>query len=357
MIKKLMNILSIFLISTVATGFAYGAQPTTASSTPISNNDMTNNCFHKISEDPDYLTVMGEIFKEPTNFNQEFVTANKSKILATIAADTLILCLEELPTIATKQNGKVWYKANGKTYAFQFKTEELFQLMEIKIGIMVYNKRDKKVGDVIKLSDIPKLYWSDECSDHTIAGNLDDDIAVNKAGQSVFSQYGGSQNEFFLDFEEGNNRRAFPGLVLMDATTSTAERIVTFNNLQTALTAAQQFATALNGSACSNDGLAVYPVALDVKKLDTNKDAWGLGAGIAGGAVGLVATAATLKAFGVTTATTTLLKFAGALTAAGPGLWIFAGALAAGAGVYSLKPEQISDIQQVMILGGPFLVK
>ena len=121
MIKKLMNILSIFLISTVATGFAYGAQSTTASSTPTSNNDMTNNCFHKISEDPDYLTVMGEIFKEPANFNQEFVTANKSKILATIAADTLILCLEELPTIATKQNGKVWYKTNGKTYAFQSK--------------------------------------------------------------------------------------------------------------------------------------------------------------------------------------------------------------------------------------------
>ena len=357
MIKKLMNILSIFLISTVATGFAYGAQSTTASSTPTSNNDMTNNCFHKISEDPDYLTVMGEIFKEPANFNQEFVTANKSKILATIAADTLILCLEELPTIATKQNGKVWYKTNGKTYAFQFKTEELFQLMEIKTGIMVYNKKDKKVGDIIKLSNIPKLYWSDECSDHTIADNLDDDAAVNKAGQSVFSQYGGSKNEFFLDFEEGNDRRAFPGLVLMDVTNSTTEKIVTFNNLQTAFTAAQQFAAALNGSECSNDGLAVYPVALDVKKLDTNKDAWGLSAGIAGSAVGVVATAATLKAFGVTAVTTKLLSAAGMATAAGPWTWIAAGVLAAAAGVVSLIPGQISDIQQVMILGGPFLVK
>jgi hypothetical protein len=257
-------------------------------------------------------------------------------------------------TLTRAANGKVWHPRDGNTYAFQFKMSDLFQYADIKTGIMVYNNKSLQPGDVIQLSDIPSLYWNSDCSDHHIWENLSDDAAVNVAGQRTFGQYGGGSNEFFLDFEEGNNRRAFPGLVLMDKTGSTTERIVSFSNLHTAVSAAETFAKNLNNSACSNDGLAVYVVALDVQKTsNNNKDGWAITAGVVGGPAAIVGVSSILAATGVTSGILTAASVSSTVPVVG---WIVAGALAATAGAISLIPGEISDIQQVMVLDGPYLI-
>lgn len=322
-----------------------------------SRADVAADCMQAITNDPDFAKVMtSEIFPNASELTQEYVTQRKSKIMGLIASETILHCMHNINTLVKRANGKVWYKRDGKTYAFQFKMPELFQYIDIPVGIMVYNKSNLSAGDVIELSDINKLYWSKECSDHVIWDNLDDDAAVNIAGQKVFSQYGGKKNEFFLDFEEGNNRRAFPGLVLMDKTRSSSEAIVAFTNLYTAVGAAEQFASALNNSPCSNDGLSVYVVNLETYPIASdNERAWAITAGVSGSAplaigVGL----AKLAALGGTAWAGT----AGFLAALNhPVGWAITGVVAIGAGVMALVPSKIQDIQQVMVLDGPYLIK
>lgn len=307
--------------------------------------DFLNDCMRRISDNADFQKAMTEeIFKNPATLTQEGATQNKSKILGLIAANVLQNCMPDLAALTKAANGKVWYPRDGKTYAFQFKMDELFQHINIPTGIMLYNKPSLSVGSVIKLSDIPKLYWSDECSDHTIWDNNDDDAAVNIAGQKVFSQYGGADNEYFLDFEEGNGRRAFPGLVLMDETATTTEKIVSFNNLHTAIAATQGFASALNNTACGNDGLAAYVVALNVQPGSTDSDirdiaaGTSIAAGVAGTAIGSAAAIGWIPVVG----------------------WAYAvGAAAVGAiaGGMSLIPGEISDLQEVMVMDGPYLIQ
>lgn len=299
--------------------------------------DIAGDCMRRVSDNKDFQRAMTEeIFKDSSMLTQEGATQNKPKILGLIAANVLTNCMSDLNTLTKIANGKVWYPRDGKTYAFQFKMEELFQYINIPTGIMLYNKPTLSVGEVIKLSDIPKLYWSDECSDHTIWDNLDDDAAVNIAGQSAFSQYGGAKNEYFLDFED-NDRRAFPGLVLMDKTGSTSESIVQFNNLHSAIAATQGFANALNNTACSNDGLAAYVVALNVQNPGSTHDN-------------------TLVAAG-----TTAIGIAGGVAAAvgwiPVGGWIIAGVAGVTAGIITLFPGKIFDIQRVMVMDGPYLIK
>ncbi len=326
--------------------------------------DIAGDCMRRVSDNADFQKAMTEeIFKDPNMLTQEGATQNKSKIMGLIAANVLLNCISELNTLTQVANGKVWYPRDGKTYAFQFKMDELFQYINIPTGIMLYNKPTLSVGSVIELSDIPKLYWSDECSDHTIWDNLDDDASVNIAGQKVFSQYGGSDNEFFLDFEEGNDRRAFPGLVLMDKTGSTAEKIVSFNNLHSAIAATQSFATALNSSSCSNDGLSAYVVALNVKPDDTDRDAWAVGAGVTGGTMAFLglAYAATFStaaaAAGSSALVSGLLSVAGVASSVPVWGWIAAGVIAAAAGGISLIPSELADIRQVMVMDGPYIIK
>jgi hypothetical protein len=204
--------------------------------------------------------------------------------------------------------------------------------------------------------------FSDECSDWSIADNLDDDGAVNKIGQSIFNEFGGSKNEFFLDFTEGDNRRAFPGLVLMDETGSGREKIVTYRNLKTGLSKAQQFAKSLKSSECANQGLAVYLVALDVKKdSSSSKKGWAIAAGIGGGAMtwmGLSAGATyAFLAGGVSalgSATAIAAPGTMAAMALGPVGWIIAGVAVATATAVALYPSEIEDLQQVMVIDGPY---
>lgn len=238
--------------------------------------DLLTDCMNKITDNASFQSMLkNDVFKGTGDITRELVTQKKSKIFAAIGKGLLEepACFDNISAIARRENGKVWLEFNDKTYAFQFSMSDLFNYVSIPAGIMVYNNRGLGAGDVIKLDDITELYWSNECSDHTIwwDNSVDNDAAVNVAGQKVFSQYRGDKNEFFLDFEEGNNRRAFPGLVLMFENFSRLEAIVAFGNLQTAIKAAEEFANALNGAACSNDGLAVYVVLLEEDRIGSGR--------------------------------------------------------------------------------------
>lgn len=268
-------------------------------------------CMEKISQSfGDAL--YSEIFNSSTQLNEEIAQKNKSKILALIAENVLQSCEADLPEIAETQRANLLFVHDGQNYAFNFSIPEMFEYIDMRLGIMVYNKRTKSYPDIIKLSDIPKLYWSNECSDHVIWDGLNNNAAINVAGQRVFSQYGGGDNEFFLDFEEGNNRRAFPGLVLMDKTRSSNEYIVSYTNFITGKQVAEQFAEALQNSYCSNQSLAVYLVELGPASARSwyseNKDK--------------VAT--------------------------------FSYAVAGALGFLTMIPTQIEDIQQVKIMAGPY---
>lgn len=295
----------------------------------------------------------------------DMVQKNKAKIYTLLAGNILLNCNKNLSDIAKQPRALIYFKHDTNNYAFDFSTEKLFDYMEIRTGILVINKKNLSPGDVLELSSLPKnkKFFSDDCSDHTIWDNLDDDAAVNVAGQETFNEYGGSKNEFFLDFAEGDDRRAFPGLVLMDKTLSTQESIVTYRNVNTAMEKTQQFASKLKNGACSNQGLAVYAVALDVKKADTSSEkiGWAIAASVGGGALAWIGLSAAAAAAPVAATALIPAVIGDALlaTAAGSSTvpvvgWVIAGVAVAAATAIALYPAEIEDLQQVMILDGPY---
>ena len=136
----------------------------------------------------------------------------------------------------------------------------------------------------------------------------------------------------------------------MDKTHSTKEELVSFNNLPTAINAAQQFASALNDTRCANDGLSVYVVSTKVQELESGTG-WGITAGVVGGTAAII---------GISTYAgwTAALFTAAGVTASAPVVgWIAAGVLAAAAGIFSVIPSEIEAINQVMVIDGPYLIK
>ena len=314
--------------------------------------DTTTDCMRKISANPDFQnTLINTVFAGQTSLTDEIVQQAKSKILATTAATMFVTCPNDVSLLAKQQNGKIWLTINNQKYGIVFKMSDLFAYTNIRVGILVSNNRTLGPGDTINQSSVTNVYWSDACSDHIIWDNLDDDASINVAGQQVFTQYGGKENEFFLDFQEGNNRRAFPGLVLMDDTWSTSESIVSFTDLPTAIATAQQLSEALKNSRCSQQNLAVYVVALDTQQIETDgHGAWGYGAGVAG-------TTALIAAGLAATTTPVSLALIGVLTVMSVPAWIALGGVVGTVGaVISLIPSEIELLEQVIVLDGPYII-
>jgi hypothetical protein len=281
------------------------------------NAGTVEDCLNNISKTKEWKDGITNIFGK-TDLNDENVSYHKPQIYTLLAQEIGLVCGEKLTAIAKAKSdrGIIYFSHNSKEYGFDFSISEMFDNIMIRTGVLVINKRNLSPNKVLKLSDIPKKkkFFSDECSDWTIWDNLDDDAAVNVAGQAVFNEYGGAKNEFFLDFAEGDNRRAFPGLVLMDKTWSTQESIVTYMNLKTGIKKVQQFAEKLKGSQCSNQGLAVYLVALDVSKDSATARR---GAMAAAGAIGVTAGAIAVKTAGAAAGTAAATGAAATGAAAG----------------------------------------
>ena len=312
-------------------------------------------CLDKIyKNDSAWQSGVTNIFGN-ADLNDAIVEQEKARIYDLLSKRIATNCASALVTIAktNQERAIIGFKHKDKEYGFDFDLSRIFDNVGIQTGILVINRRDLYPTQRLKLSDIPKKqkFFSDECSDWTIADNLDDDSAVNVAGQAVFTEYGGNKEEFFLDFAEGDNRRAFPGLVLMDKTGSSAEEIVSYANIKTAVQRTAQFASKLKGGPCSLKPMAVYLVALNVQKapvnVSDNRDisasiVAGSGAAVAGG---VSAGAALAGSF---------LTAAGAISWIPIAGWVAGGVIAVAGGVIALWPQTITDIQQVMILYGPY---
>ena len=322
--------------------------------------DIMSDCMGVIEKDPNFSKIMTEeIFPDAKELTQDYVTQRKSKIMGLLAGEVLVNCVNKIGMLVKQSTGKVVYERDNKKYGFTFKVPELFQYMQIPVGIMVYDKVNLGPGDVIKKAEAKRWYWSEECSDHAVWDNLDDDAAVNAVGQKVFSQYGGTDNEFFMDFPD-NDVRAFPGLILMDETGSTKEHLVSFNNLHTAVEAAQSFANGLKGGACARDGLAVYVVSTKVRKQTTGeKKGWAITAGVTGGAMALLGYGASaLAASTAVAATGSMVLVDSVLAVASVPVygWIAAGIIVAAVGAISLIPGKLDNVEQVMVLDGPYML-
>ncbi|MBR5903986.1 MAG: hypothetical protein IKZ49_00440 [Alphaproteobacteria bacterium] len=330
------------------------------------NSAVIEDCLKSISEDNsiwqerlfDKTNGIFNTIKDDEDVTDNMVEANKNKIYTLLAADVLLKCNKQLSFVAKTPRAQIDFTHNNKEYAFDFDVGKMLEFIDMRTGIIVTNKRNYSPGDVMQLSDFPQntKLFSDECSDHTIWENLDDDAAVNKIGQSVFNEFGGSKNEFFLDFAEGDNRRAFPGLVLMDKTYSTKETIVSYHNIRTGMEKMEQFASALKSSECANQGLTVYLVALDVKKdTSSEKRGWMIGAGVGGGAMAYLGTSSALLATTSLGATSSVVFWSGvAANMVHPVGWIVAGVAVATATAIALYPSKIENLQQVMVIDGPF---
>ena len=334
---------------------------------------------HASAPDQALITCLDKIYKNDSawqsgvtnifgnaDLNDAIVEQEKARIYDLLSKRIATNCASALVTMAktNQERAIIGFKHKDKEYGFDFDLSKILDNVGIQTGILVINKRNLYPTQVLKLSDIPKKqkFFSDECSDWTIADNLDDDAAVNVAGQSVFTDYGGSKNEFFLDFADGDNRRAFPGLLLMDKTGSTEEKIVTYFNLKTAVEKTYQFAEKLKNTPCSIDNnLAVYLVALNVQTgpvtTSANDDlasGWTAGTGAAVGAATIGIGAAALHTTGAAAAFGALAGATGAAAVVplvGWGIAIVTGTVAASMALY---PNPITDIQQVMILDGPY---
>ena len=362
MIKKIFLILMVCFVSTA-------------------HADVFKTCLEKISSNDELWTQplfnksngIFKSLKDGEELTDDIVQKQKAQIYVLLGKNILLNCRDDMAEISRQQRGQIPFKYNDEDYAFDFSVKTMFDYIDIRTGFVVINKRNLKPGDVIKLTDIPReqKFFPDECSDHVIWDNLDDDAAVNVAGQAVFNEFGGSKNEFFLDFADGDNRRAFPGLVLMDKTSSTAESIVTYRNIGTAFQKMQQFGERLKNSQCSNSGLALYTVALDVKQ-DTSKEkkGWAIAASVGGGAAVWIGASAAVTAAGVAgsgvigTAVVGAMKATAATVGVAAGSvswipvagWIAAGVLAVTATAIALYPSEIEDLKQVMVLDGPYLL-
>lgn len=352
----------------------------------VANATVLDSCLNKIAANDELwqqrlFDKTNGIFSELNDtdeITEDIVQSKRQKIYTLLAGDVLLQCNKDLSNVMKTPRGVIPFKHNNKEYGFDFDTKTMANYIDLRTGILVINKKNLAPGDVLKLSDIPRKqkFFSDECSDWTIADNLDDDAAVNIAGQSTFNEFGGSKNEFFLDFADGDNRRAFPGLVLMDETGSSREKIVSYRNIATGMEKAEEFAEKIKKTACYNqDGLAVYLVALDVKRIediqkenpagkDVNTSGWQTGWAIAAG-VGGATTAwigASIPLSAASWAATAWIPdwIAMAIATTASTSWVpvvgwIAGALTVTAvTVASLYPYEIQDIQQVMILDGPY---
>ncbi|MBO4480772.1 MAG: hypothetical protein J5742_04100 [Alphaproteobacteria bacterium] len=279
-------------------------------------------CIDEIIKSQDFLAKIDNL-AGGRDLNQELVEAEKSNFYTLIADQVVGHCmteknLGEFNTKITKlSNLQLPFQKNNKYYQFNVSIETLFDYMAIPTAVVIAPFKNKVPGDKITKSDMPKtMFYTPACSDHLVDGQISNDSPVNVAGQSAFQPY--AHREFFIDFPDSNKTRAFPGMLIASTKGFYGkEEVVWYSNYKKGRDAAIAFANALNGTPCSNQNLAIYVVKLD-HNLTRRDNTWPVWA-------------------------RDVLGIASALT-------IFVLPIA-------LKPKQLENLQSVVILDGPYLVK
>ncbi|MBR3510798.1 MAG: hypothetical protein IKN73_01940 [Alphaproteobacteria bacterium] len=306
--------------------------------------------------------IFKELDAKNTVLLPEHVIKHKEELFSLIALNIEALCPGQIAEILEMPNSsRIELSLGDEEFHVNFPLHKVLKYMShIRTGILVINNRNLQPGRILEKTSVPQdgHFFSDGCSDWSIWDNLKDSAAVNRAGQAAFidARHSGSSNEFFLDFAVKDNMRAFPGLVLMDKTWSTTESIVAFQNFELAESSIDTFAKNLQNSACSDDELAAYLVALDVKKtrFDNGTSGWAVGLLSTAGAGLVYTTYVSLVAAG--TISGTLAGLAAGTAVVPVWGWIASGVLLTGAGIAALIPRDIEKIDQVMIVSNPYKI-
>lgn len=306
-------------------------------------NNVVEKCTEQIYRNQVWHDKIKGFFPEETDLTQETITKKSSTLYDLLAQNVLTSCSDDLLEIFkhTEKN-TVYFEYGTDLYALEFTPSELQKYIGVETGILVINNRSLSPGDILKKSQTPSgknKFFTNNCSTHIVqwpAFNVNAD--VNKVGKSVFSD---PTNYFFLDFAQGDNMRAFPGLVLMDEANSTSEKIVTFSNLAMGKEKTEAFFKQLQTkSGCKAQGLAVYTVALPIGNNTSanNTIMASTGLGVAAGSAGA----------GIAGVTAGIIS--------GPIGWTILAAAGIGTAAYALYPKEIRPIDQVVILDGPHIL-
>ena len=331
---------------------ATGTNNTSGSKEPFFNGStrFINECISKFATDKtkwqDALfnkdTGVFKDIADNAKLTQDVIDLHEADIYNLLVANVREYCLGNIGAIAKNGGtGTIQFEHNKQIFSFNFTVEKLFKYFPMRVAMLILKDSTKKPNDIIKKSELPTNYWWNKyCSDHIIWSNSDDDAAINQAGQAAFTEFGGAEHEYFIDFPVGKSCRAFPGLILQDITGSTVEGIIVYNNIQLGLQRLIEFTNALKGRQCSKDGLSAYLVAIDATIPTESTHIFGdVTAGLGAG---------TATAGGITIAVAGLSNPVG---------WVLLGTGAVAAGLGSLIPTDIADIQQVAVIDGPYLIE
>ena len=242
-------------------------------------------CLNKIGQDTNnFINKLNTIVGSET-LNQEFVDTHQTDFYDLVGQGIINHCASagsrNMNAIADIDYIVIPFVLKNQKYDIKVNTDKLFTHVQRPSALLVVNKTTLRPDDIVKKSDMPKRYFfPDDCSDHHVRFNLNNNAAVNKAGQSAFAAYGGAENEFFLDMPVGKSCRAFPGLVLGDVGGwGAAETIIVYTNYKEARKALKAFANNLNHTACSNSGLAVYMVDIQNIPPEQSRLTWSVAIG------------------------------------------------------------------------------
>lgn len=225
-------------------------------------------CINKIGNDTvNFINKVKTLVGTDNSLNQSFVDGHKREFYELISDNVALHCTnrKDINAIADTESIVIPFTIDSRRYDITINTAGLFDYFERgAFTFLVMKDRNKKPGDIVTKSSMPTDYFfSNECSDHHVRFNLSNKAAVNRAGQTAFASYGGSENEFFLDMPVEKSCRAFPGMVLGDfGGWGAKEKIVVYTNYREARKALKNFANALQNTTCGNQGLAVYQVAI-----------------------------------------------------------------------------------------------
>lgn len=369
-LTKLLTIGSILLPLTAQAqlGYQVNIEELTSPTNPLADV----NCVEQIVNDRNFQKLVDEAFSEYTYIGNTERKAKLEFVSGLFIAAVQQECPEQTDLIFG-DNGIVpiyirhqyneEYQQDMPVF-IQIKLSTMTQFAQYNTAILVTDKCDYKVTDTIYKADMPQegdeLPWSGDCSDHYVAGNLSDDAHINLAGQALL----GNEHEYYLDFASGDYTRAFPGLLLEDVTWSTEDKIVTFSNLHNAIKFQRNFTNTLSKSSFCQDSkkLCTYLVSLDnIQKdssMSTGNDKDGFFWKTTGGTAAVTAALAWNAAAAAGTATGGILSTIAASASAVPVWgWVVAGVIVAGAGIYSLIPQEIRHQEEVVVMAGPLMIK
>lgn len=237
-------------------------------------------CIRNIENDADFQNQLTSKLANISGGIDAFLTSNKSEFYNILGKQFVKHCLNGNTNILSEFNS--FLNVIPETLPLTFgsisvsvQVSDLFDHIDFPTAVLVVNMRNLSPATTLAKTDISRSYFfNDSCSDHSVRFGSDGDTAINTAAQSVYP-ITERKGEFFLDYPVGKSNRAFPGLLLINASGwGGAENIVMNTDYLTAHKNIKKFAENLHDSACTSDGLAAYTVKLPISVSRKSSRGW-----------------------------------------------------------------------------------